>query len=48
MPSRLSVRPQVNGFRFVAMPYNLLVKRTCASYAGWSAYRERYVSVTMR
>lgn len=21
--------------------FNLLVKRTCASYAGWSAYRER-------
>ena len=21
---------------------NLLIKRTCASYAGWSAYRERY------
>lgn len=31
-------------FNFQALPMqrsNLLVKRTCASYAGWSAYRER-------
>jgi hypothetical protein len=25
----------------MATTYNLLVKRTCASYAGWSAHRER-------
>jgi hypothetical protein len=24
-----------------ALAFNPLVKRTCASYAGWSAYRER-------
>ena len=27
--------------RMTTMPSNLLVKRTCASYAGWSAYRAR-------
>jgi len=26
------------------MTANHLVKRTCASYAGWSAYRKRYLA----
>lgn len=30
--------------RVTAMLSNLLVKRTCASYSGWPAYRARYAS----
>jgi hypothetical protein len=28
----------------MTMMYNLLVKRTCASYADWSAYRKRWAA----